>query len=625
MQRDLDLSKLAPVLRKDEMGGLAHSLNDVICHFRELITQINGMAEQLARESAQLAHIGVESRQRFAQQQAETDQTATAMNQMSATVAEVANSSNNAADAAHHADGSARHGHQIVADAIQCMSGLSSQIQNTAAMITQLADDSRNISSVMDAIRGIAEQTNLLALNAAIEAARAGDQGRGFAVVADEVRTLAQRTQRSTEEIGKTIVKLQQGATQAASSMELGLDQVEQSNRTVLACGQALGEIVSSVNVINEMNTHIATAAEEQSKVAEDISRNVVNIAHIASESTEAASQLNQSCHELEQLSSELKVKVGSSAADGQRQERAKAGWKKQDRKEAAPGPPLLFIACSRGWGRSSLGQPALDGIHQHAGDVHVESRFNLANAGRAGDVNLGQPIADDVETDEDEPLLFQRRAHRAGDGPVGLAQGARLATAAGRQVATGLPLGRNAGQAVGHRLTVHHQHPLVAILDGGQIGLRHAELAAVLGEGFDDDADVGVIFLHAEDGGAAHAVQRLEDDVLVLGVEGTQLVSSTSDERGRGVLGKPGGVELLVGVAQALRLVDDEAAFILGPLQHVGGVDKFGVERGILAHQDHVQAGERLIHHLAQRVPVGIVIFDGERTHGTKGATASM
>ncbi|WP_429134291.1 methyl-accepting chemotaxis protein [Aeromonas hydrophila] len=311
MQRDLDLSKLAPVLRKDEMGGLAHSLNDVICHFRELITQINGMAEQLARESAQLAHIGVESRQRFAQQQAETDQTATAMNQMSATVAEVANSSNNAADAAHHADGSARHGHQIVADAIQCMSGLSSQIQNTAAMITQLADDSRNISSVMDAIRGIAEQTNLLALNAAIEAARAGDQGRGFAVVADEVRTLAQRTQRSTEEIGKTIVKLQQGATQAASSMELGLDQVEQSNRTVLACGQALGEIVSSVNVINEMNTHIATAAEEQSKVAEDISRNVVNIAHIASESTQAASQLNQSCHELEQLSSELKVKVG--------------------------------------------------------------------------------------------------------------------------------------------------------------------------------------------------------------------------------------------------------------------------------------------------------------------------
>ncbi|OCA64930.1 chemotaxis protein [Aeromonas piscicola] len=311
MQTDLDLSKLVPVLRKDEMGGLAHSLNEVICHFRELITQINSMAEQLATASAHLAHIGMQSRGRFAEQQAETDQTATAMNQMSATVAEVANSSNSAADAAHHADESARHGHHIVEDAILRMSGLSAQIQNTAAMITQLADDSRNISSVMDAIRGIAEQTNLLALNAAIEAARAGDQGRGFAVVADEVRTLAQRTQRSTEEIGKTIVKLQQGASEAASSMELGLSQVEESNRTVLACGQALGEIVSSVNVINEMNTHIATAAEEQSKVAEEITRNVVNIAHIATESTRAASELNQSCHELEQLSSDLKVKVG--------------------------------------------------------------------------------------------------------------------------------------------------------------------------------------------------------------------------------------------------------------------------------------------------------------------------
>ncbi|RQM58998.1 methyl-accepting chemotaxis protein [Aeromonas enteropelogenes] len=311
MQTDLDLSSQAPVLRKDEMGSLAHSLNEVIRHFRGLIAQINDMAEQLARESARLAHIGVESRQRFAQQQAETDQTATAMNQMSSTVAEVANSSNNAADAARHADDSARHGHKTVEEAIHRMSGLSSQIQNTAAMITQLADDSRDIGSVMDAIRGIAEQTNLLALNAAIEAARAGDQGRGFAVVADEVRTLAQRTQRSTEEIGKTIIKLQQGANQAASSMEQGLEQVEESNRTVLACGQALGDIVSSVNVINEMNTQIATAAEEQSKVAEEITRNVVNIAHISTESTEAATQINQSCHELEQLSNDLKAKVG--------------------------------------------------------------------------------------------------------------------------------------------------------------------------------------------------------------------------------------------------------------------------------------------------------------------------
>ncbi len=311
MQTELDLSQQAPVLRKDEMGALAQSLNQVISHFRGLINQINEMAEHLAKESARLAHIGMESRQRFAQQQAETDQSATAMNQMSATVAEVANSSSGAADAARVADQSARHGHEVVEDAIQHMSSLSSHIQSTAAMITQLADDSRDISSVMDAIRGIAEQTNLLALNAAIEAARAGDQGRGFAVVADEVRTLSQRTQRSTEEIGKTIVKLQQGASEAANSMMHGLEQVEESNRTVLACGKALGEIVTSVEMINELNTHIATAAEEQSKVAEDITRNVVNIAQIATESTAAASDMNQSCHELELLSSDLKLKVG--------------------------------------------------------------------------------------------------------------------------------------------------------------------------------------------------------------------------------------------------------------------------------------------------------------------------
>ena len=299
MQTDLDLSKLAPVLRKDEMGGLAHSLNDVICHFRELITQINGMAEQLARESAQLAHIGVESRQRFAQQQAETDQTATAMNQMSATVAEVANSSNNAADAARHADGSARHGHQIVADAIQCMSGLSSQIQNTAAMITQLADDSRNISSVMDAIRGIAEQTNLLALNAAIEAARAGDQGRGFAVVADEVRSLAIRTQKSTQEIAGIISSLQKQTGNIVGMMATCREQGNSSSEQASMAGELLEQITQDVTHIMDMSTQIAAAIEQQSLVANEVNRNVNNIRDIAQESSLMAEENAKSSHGL--------------------------------------------------------------------------------------------------------------------------------------------------------------------------------------------------------------------------------------------------------------------------------------------------------------------------------------
>ena len=312
MQRDLDLSKLAPVLRKDEMGGLAHSLNDVICHFRELITQINGMAEQLARESAQLAHIGVESRQRFAQQQAETDQTATAMNQMSATVAEVANSSNNAADAARHADGSARHGHQIVADAIQCMSGLSSQIQNTAAMISQLADDSRNISSVMDAIRGIAEQTNLLALNAAIEAARAGEQGRGFAVVADEVRNLASRSAASTAEIQGMINRLQEQSARAVSAMAQGRNQSLEVVSQADAANGALGQITAHITQISDMNIQVATATEEQSSVVGEINRNVEDINQLTMETADIAHQLTESSRSLQHLSGELDKLVGN-------------------------------------------------------------------------------------------------------------------------------------------------------------------------------------------------------------------------------------------------------------------------------------------------------------------------
>ncbi len=221
MQTDLDLSKLAPVLRKDEMGGLAlPQRRDLPFSRADHPDQRHGGAAR--QESAQLAHIGVVEppalRPTAGRDRSDCDRHEPDERDRGGSGQQLQQRCRCGAPCRR----SARHGHQIVADAIQCMSGLSSQIQNTAAMITQLADDSRNISSVMDAIRGIAEQTNLLALNAAIEAARAGDQGRGFAVVADEVRTLAQRTQRSTEEIGKTIVKLQQGPPRRRPAWSLG-------------------------------------------------------------------------------------------------------------------------------------------------------------------------------------------------------------------------------------------------------------------------------------------------------------------------------------------------------------------------------------------------------------------
>ena len=311
MRRELDLSQDVPVLRSDEMGLLGMALNGVTQQFRAMIGEISGMAEQLSLAAGQLSTIATESRSQMTEQQHETEQSAAAMNQMSATVSEVAHSSSNAADAATRADQSARRGQSVVRDAMRGSEALAEQIRGTAGMITQLSQDSRDISSVMDVIRGIAEQTNLLALNAAIEAARAGDQGRGFAVVADEVRTLAQRTQNSTSEIAQTIDKLQQGASQAAESMQQGLEQVDRTTDIVRQCGTSLEEIVGTVDLISEMNTHIATAAEEQSKVAEEISRNVSNISHIAGTTSASADTLMGRSRELENLAAGLKAKVG--------------------------------------------------------------------------------------------------------------------------------------------------------------------------------------------------------------------------------------------------------------------------------------------------------------------------
>ncbi|MBZ6068061.1 methyl-accepting chemotaxis protein [Aeromonas schubertii] len=311
MERDLDLSQQIPIVRQDELGSLARGLNGVSQQFRLTIGEISGMTRTLADSARALSTLSGESRNLMNRQQAETEQSATAMNQMSATVSEVAHSSTSAADAAARADQSARRGQSVVREAIKGSETLSSQIRSTADLITQLTNASNDISSVMDVIRGIAEQTNLLALNAAIEAARAGDQGRGFAVVADEVRTLAQRTQNSTSEIAQTIDKLQQGASQAAESMQQGLAMVDQTTETVRQCGSALEEIVGAVDLISEMNTHIATAAEEQSKVAEEISRNVSNISHIASETNASADTLMGRSSELEDLAAGLKAKVG--------------------------------------------------------------------------------------------------------------------------------------------------------------------------------------------------------------------------------------------------------------------------------------------------------------------------
>ncbi|CAM3208431.1 methyl-accepting chemotaxis protein [Shewanella violacea] len=308
---DSDLTVTFKTFNDDELGQISTNLTLVIEHLRGILNSIALAANTVGDSTVKLSEFTQQTNDRMHQQQAETEQTATAMNQMTATVAEVAQSATNAADSAKDAEANATKGNDIVQQSVASMTLLSKQIDQTSQVITHLASESNNIGSVLDVIKGIAEQTNLLALNAAIEAARAGEQGRGFAVVADEVRTLAQRTQESTQEIESMIDGLQKGVQEAVGAMKIGTEQVYDANEKAHMAGGALNEIVLSVDNISNMNTQIATAAEEQSSVAEDINRSIIAISDIAQASTMAAQELTTSVTELSSLSESMREQVG--------------------------------------------------------------------------------------------------------------------------------------------------------------------------------------------------------------------------------------------------------------------------------------------------------------------------
>jgi len=243
-------------------------------------------------------------------QRRETEQVATAMNEMAATVQEVARNASEAAGAASHADNEAGAGRAVVRETTASIENLAHEVESAAQVVQQLANDSESIGAVLDVIKGIAEQTNLLALNAAIEAARAGEQGRGFAVVADEVRTLASRTQDSTKEIEGMIEQLQNGARNAVEVMENGREKartgVDQTKQAV----QALDAITKAVATINQMNTQIASAAEQQRATTEEMNRNIININQIAEQTATSAIQTTTASDELARLSAQLQSLV---------------------------------------------------------------------------------------------------------------------------------------------------------------------------------------------------------------------------------------------------------------------------------------------------------------------------
>lgn len=281
---DGDLTRRLPVERADEFGAIAAGFNAFLDKLQGMIREVVGSVQQVTDAAENTADIAMRTNDGVQKQLAEIELVATAVAEMTATAQDVARNASLAAEAAGNANGSASHGREVVQQTAATIQQLSADIQQAVKTVESLARDSENITSILDVIRGIAEQTNLLALNAAIEAARAGEHGRGFAVVADEVRNLALKTRASTEEIQQMIEQLQNGTRQTVRVMEQSRARTGESVLQAEEADAALMSITQAVSVINDMNIQIASAAEQQSAVAEDINRNVANIGTVANE-----------------------------------------------------------------------------------------------------------------------------------------------------------------------------------------------------------------------------------------------------------------------------------------------------------------------------------------------------
>ncbi len=306
-----DLTHRLPAMGKDELGQLAVSFNRFVEKIHALVRQVADTTTRLSGLVSAVAAQAERSEQAMTGQRHETDQTATAINEMSAAAHEVAMSAQRAAEAASETDRQGHDAKRVVDQSIGQIRELVVGLGSTSDSLEGLRQDVQGIVGVLEVIRSIADQTNLLALNAAIEAARAGEAGRGFAVVADEVRALASRTQQSTGEIQGMIDRLQNATLQAVDAMRRASDMGEQTSLQANQAGESLDAIATLIGTINSMNAQIASAAEEQTAVAEEINRSVHQIAVAVDGVADDASQGAQTAQELKALGEQLQRLVG--------------------------------------------------------------------------------------------------------------------------------------------------------------------------------------------------------------------------------------------------------------------------------------------------------------------------
>lgn len=308
--KDIATGDLTPKAAKststDETGQLTTAMSFMLDNLGIMVIEINNTTRALSESSERLGEVSRQTNQNIEKQLAETAQVATAINELASTAQEVARNAADAAGAADAANGEAQKGQQISQGLSQAITNQIKETRHVAESLQRLQDQTNQISDIMGVINDIAEQTNLLALNAAIEAARAGEQGRGFAVVADEVRTLATRTQQSTKEIETTVAKLQEETQSTVATMQITLEEATKTQGFVEETTAGLNTIASSVNNINQMITHIATATEEQTAVTEEIDRNVVNITQLAQQVADDVKHSSTSTAEMSRFADQL-------------------------------------------------------------------------------------------------------------------------------------------------------------------------------------------------------------------------------------------------------------------------------------------------------------------------------